>query len=695
MRSPKNNSHINKVITHKSQSKFTLLHSIRSKLILSFIIPVLLIIALGFISYKKASDGLISSYEASTSQAFLASRDYLEFGLNTIIATGTNFISNETAKNYVSSQYANNFDQKKEDCRTLKGMVDTNLKGNAFIQNIHLVVKSDKNSVSTVTSEKAGFYEKLSDSGYFNKSNASGFWQSSHAYIDTYYEINSSDYILSYCRPFLVKGGAIFIDISTASIDRILSDLEIEEDTITGFVNADGKTICHGTTDTRITENLMQQDFFQVAITQHEDLTPTYITYNDQEYFFLNTGIKDTGANLFAMVPKTSMTKGANEIKLVTMVIVVLACLIAITTGMLISSSIGSRIKALMNQLKEVAKGDFTTEIHIKGRDEFSVLSGSIRDTLSHVRTLIKKVSDITTMVSDSAADVTHHTGDLDQLAEHVSTAIGQITQAVEDEANDAQKSVNNFEELSNQILQTNNRLLEIEDFNTKTKQMITEDIQIMEKFSLQSSKTSDTIVLLSDSMTDLTSKLKSVHNFTDMINEIASQTNLLSLNASIESARAGEAGKGFAVVAEEIRKLSEQSSSAVNEIKKISNEVTAKSIATVTIVNNTGSMIEEQKLMVGELISAFRSLNQGVENLLTNISYIIHDMKTMSETRASALDSIANISASTEETFSVAQSIDQLVSNQQEAMRKLSEVSRMLDENAADLKDNIGIFRI
>ena len=66
-----------------------------------------------------------------------------------------------------------------------------------------------------------------------------------------------------------------------------------------------------------------------------------------------------------------------------------------------------------------------------------------------------------------------------------------------------------------------------------------------------------------------------------------------------------------------------------------------------------------------------------------------------MSDTRASALDSIANISASTEETFSAAHSIDQVILDQQEAMHKLSEVSKKLDENAADLMDNIGIFRI
>jgi methyl-accepting chemotaxis protein len=678
-----------------SSARFRLIFGIRSKLILGSLIPVILIIALGLISYKKASDGLIRSYEISMQQAFTASRDFLEFGLDSIVATSVNFISNENAKYYVTSPYANDFTQKTEDCSTLKGMVDTNQKGNSFIQNIHLVVKSDKNAVSTVTSEKAGFYEELFDSGYLKENSATGFWLSKHDYIDTYYEIASSEYILTYCRPFLVKGGAMIIDVSTTSINNILTELEIGKNTITGFVTKDGKAVYRGTADNRFSDSLLQQEFFQTAMASEDDSAPGYITYNGEEYFFLHDSIKDTGAYLFAMIPRASMTEQAGQIKLITLVIVILASLIAITAGLLISTSISTRIKSLMKQLKAVSGGDFTTEIKIKGKDEFSILAGSVRDTISHIRKLIKKVTDITTLVSDSAVDVSLHTGKLNHLADNVSTAIGQITLAIEEEANNAQHCVNNFEELSGRILHANDRLLETEAFNTQTQKMIIDDIQVMEKFSLQSSRTSDTIDLLTGSMNELAAKLQSIHSFINMINEIASQTNLLSLNASIESARAGEAGRGFAVVAEEIRKLSEQSASAVKEIKKISDEVTAKSKLTIEIVKNTGSIVEEQELTVNELITAFRRLNQEVEKLLTSNSTIIRDMKSMSDTRASALDSIANISASTEETFSVSQSIDGLISNQHEAMLKLADVSKKLEENASDLKDTIGIFRI
>ena len=97
--------------------------NIRMKLIIGFIIPVILIIILGLISYIKSSAGLTHSYETSAQQTFTSSMDYLAFGLDTVVAAGVNYISNENAKYYVSGLYSNDPAGEKEDCSALKGAI--------------------------------------------------------------------------------------------------------------------------------------------------------------------------------------------------------------------------------------------------------------------------------------------------------------------------------------------------------------------------------------------------------------------------------------------------------------------------------------------------------------------------------------------------------------------------------------------
>ena len=114
----------------------------------------------------------------------------------------------------------------------------------------------------------------------------------------------------------------------------------------------------------------------------------------------------------------------------------------------------------------------------------------------------------------------------------------------------------------------------------------------------------------------DLESESKAITEIIGVINDIAAQTNLLSLNASIEAARAGDAGRGFSVVAEEIRKLSEKSVSAAGEIEQIIRNITKKTQATAITVRQIEGISKTQEKRLLEVVNLFNNINAHVDEL-------------------------------------------------------------------------------
>lgn len=186
---------------------------------------------------------------------------------------------------------------------------------------------------------------------------------------------------------------------------------------------------------------------------------------------------------------------------------------------------------------------------------------------------------------------------------------------------------------------------------NVKISEEIVEGNQTsMKQLLNQVEKSEDASNLVATQMTELKEYADQMQDIMTLINNVASQTRLLALNASIEAARAGEAGRGFAVVAEQISNLASQTSSATGDIDVLIGAIIRSIGEVVSAVNNLLESNTLQNSYVNETAKGLEEINRLVANIFAESSRLDNMVATVSGANTAIVDTIQNVSASTEE---------------------------------------------
>ena len=249
--------------------------------------------------------------------------------------------------------------------------------------------------------------------------------------------------------------------------------------------------------------------------------------------------------------------------------------------------------------------------------------------------------------------------------------------------------------DFSNQIAVVTNEVEVIGTFAEETQKSIVLGVEAINNLSVQAKETTEITESVKENILSLENKTSEINQFIVMINEMADQTNLLSLNASIEAARAGEAGRGFQVVAEEIRKLAEGSQEASKEIEKVIKVICHKTHDTVKTAEKARIVVREQEEMFEHTIRIFDIISSTTEQLLLKVHRIEDSMEDVKQGKDNTLHAIENISAISQQTAASSCGVSESTTEQMKMIKSIDDSLVELREKIVELETVIGNFKI
>ena len=387
--------------------------------------------------------------------------------------------------------------------------------------------------------------------------------------------------------------------------------------------------------------------------------------------------------------------KDVNQVKNLTILIIAAAFVIVFIIGLYISNGISKDLLRTCRSLDLVSSGDLTTDFYTSRKDEFKLLNLSMNKMLENTRNLIGDMKQFGSRVSASASDVSKTAEYVFEKMNIVSDSVDEVLEGIVSQASDTEEVAVKMSEFSNKLNSIYENSEQMNATADETIRTINSGQIIVDELNKKTQDTVDITKGLIQEIGEVQQKTDNIENIVKYISGIAENTNLLSLNASIEAARAGDAGRGFAVVADEIRKLADQSIEYNNQIKQIVDDIRNKTALTVQSAEKAGVYMRAQTASLSDTNDVFNSINSQVSSLVNILKLGQESMTEMINDKERILEAIYSISAISEESSAASQEVKNIVRQQLDSISSLEKEAIKLKEDVSKLEESMSQFVI
>jgi len=404
-----------------------------------------------------------------------------------------------------------------------------------------------------------------------------------------------------------------------------------------------------------------------------------------------------TGADwiLVSYVPVKAIYRDVDHIR-TSMIIVGVICvlLLAVLIERVVYVVIRP-IKGLTKAITAMTEGDFTVKIHTRSRDEIGVMERSMEKFAHTMCAMIASIHDVSGKLHVQAGSSNDVSGQMYDASKMQSASMRELNETVEQLSISVNEIAQNATTLAMVVADTRENSVQVNEKMRETVEVSQKGKADMQNVGSAMEDINASVTSLQQAIDKVGKASEEITNITNVIGNIADETNLLSLNASIEAARAGEAGRGFAVVATQIGQLAQTSADSVHNIEKLINEINGLVKDAVSQADDSAQSITHSSGLVNGALQTFDNIFDNVDM----VSRLVQEMIDQVEQVDGVASNVAAISqeqaASSEEILASSDTMVEQANHITGNSETVANGAKELTDSAVELAQQIKMFKI